>query len=63
MSSGVQVTHYADGRALFKRQVTQSRAYRLPAKGRYFDVEIEVNGTESVREIELATSMSELAGV
>ncbi len=63
LSSGVRVTHYADGRVLLKRQVTQSKAYRLPAKGRYFDVEIEVNGTESVREIELATSMSELAGV
>lgn len=57
----VRMRFYTDNRLLFDRTVSTSRPFRLPAKCKNFDFEIEVIGQEVIREIHLATSMMELA--
>ena len=59
--AGVRMALVADDRTIFHREVRHSRGFRLPHGMRHFDFQIEIEGTDEVREIHYATSMHELA--
>lgn len=59
----VKVTFISDDRDYLSREVVSSNAFRLPSNRRYMDIDVCVEGTVCVRQIELASSMKELASV
>ena len=59
---GVQVCHEADGRRLIERPVNHSNPYRLPSGRLAHDHAITVTGVETVRELHIASSVTELGG-
>ncbi|WP_333679868.1 hypothetical protein [Dyella sp.] len=58
---GVTFRLLTDGRQALARPVKHSAPFRLPSNRRNLNFEVEVSGTESVRDIVLATSMSEMS--
>lgn len=51
---------YGDGQLYYERSVVDVRPFRLPAGPRRIEWEIEVEGAVCIREIHVATSMTEL---
>lgn len=51
---------FGDGRLYYERMVKDNRPFRLPPEPRGIEWEIEVLGTACIREIHVATSMTEL---
>lgn len=62
-SEPVDVCFTTDKRGYFKRLVSTSLAFRLPSNSRYMSVDVCVKGTQSVEQIELASSMNELSTI
>lgn len=58
--TSVTVRLYADDKIVFARNVNCSKPFRLPKGYDALNYEIEIEGTESVMEIHMATSMQEL---
>lgn len=52
---------YTDEVLVKSKTVVNNKAFRLPAKSRYRDIQFEVTGTAPINTIQLATEMSEVA--
>jgi hypothetical protein len=60
-AEGMRFQFLTDGRIALDRAVKHSNAFRLPSNRRNSDFEVELSGSDAVREVSFATSMAELA--
>lgn len=54
------ISFYADGALLMMKTVTDNRAFRLPVRRGYSEIDYEIVGTSRVRSVEIADDVTEL---